>query len=216
MAFKILRACWKVSTGSRVHWHHCKEPTSPCICRVLHCGHLSYLYICMSLSISELTVTLWCLGIIHFMDLGWGRRPPPLWREKGLYPPSSPLLKLEPRHTLWAPPITVAAYIRIKEEQFITAQQKDTKIRRHQYHCWTTSVNTLDCWTGCVRAQSCLTLEIWSLLVYIFSWKNNFKYLVISLFNVGWIVTTPTALILPNSSQNMLQFSPLAPVNMTY
>ena len=80
---------------------------------------------------------------------------PPLWREKGLYPPSSPLLKLEPRRTLWAPPITVAAYIRIKKEQLLTAQQKDTKIRRHQYHCWSTSVHTLGCWTVSVPAQSC-------------------------------------------------------------
>ena len=135
MAFKILRACRKVSTGSRLHWHHCKEPTSPCIRRVLHCGHLSYLCICMSVSISKLTITLRCLGIIHFMDLGWGRRPPPLWSEKCLYPLFGPLLKLEPRSTPWAPPILVAAHFRIKDEQLITAKRSgDTSTTAEPLH----------------------------------------------------------------------------------
>ena len=38
------------------------------------------------------------------------------------------------------------------------AVNNSKKIRRHQYHCWTVSLKTLDYWTVFVRAQSCPTL----------------------------------------------------------
>ena len=57
MAFKILRACWKVSTGPGSTDITARSQHLP-VSAVLHCGHLSFLYICVSVSSSELTVTL--------------------------------------------------------------------------------------------------------------------------------------------------------------
>ena len=93
-------------------------------------------------------------GDCPFTDLGWGRRPPPLWSEKCSYLRFGALWELEPGRVPWAPPILVAAHFRIKDEQLKAAKRSGGTSTAGR----TASLKTLDYWTVFVRAQSCPTL----------------------------------------------------------